>query len=239
MASKQTVLYFTSTQSSEIRNYVNEISIAFNKVLIEVGAFEILTKSKAKNSPLDLLLNEHDPVLIVFEYTTRSRREVQNIKRFLNAFRELRIPYIGVNGNLESISPPQKIIVPVGFLPEEKEKAPWSNSFIKFCNSKVTLLSPKDRGMRARRNVDFIKKVIESQNNSCTIVRGKKNSFKIEFEALKSFADSFDMIIISASRAYGLDDVFLGPKEFHVLKSATIPVMLINPRDDIYVLCGD
>ena len=239
MASKQTVLYFTSTKSSAIRKYVNELSNAFSKTLVEVDAHEILSPKKSENMPLDVLLKEYDPVMIVFEYATRSRKEIKNIKRFLSAFRELRVPYIGVSGDLEFVSAPKKIIVPVGFLPEEKEKAPWSNSFIKFCNSDVALLKPKDRGTRAQRNVEFIKKFIEGQNNRCSLIDGAKNSFKIEFEALNSYAKSFDMIMISASRAYGLDDVFLGPKEFHVLKKATLPIMLINPRDDIYVLCGD
>jgi len=45
------------------------------------------------------------------------------------------------------------------------------------------------------------------------------------------------MIIVSASRDYGLDDILFGPKEYHVVKKSDIPVLLVNPRGDLYALC--
>ena len=45
------------------------------------------------------------------------------------------------------------------------------------------------------------------------------------------------LLMISASRDYGLDDILFGPKELKVIKS-TVPVMVINPRGDLYALCG-
>jgi hypothetical protein len=46
------------------------------------------------------------------------------------------------------------------------------------------------------------------------------------------------MLIISASRDYGLDDIFFGPKELKVIRQSPVPVMVINPRKDLYTLCG-
>jgi nucleotide-binding universal stress UspA family protein len=47
-----------------------------------------------------------------------------------------------------------------------------------------------------------------------------------------------DLLMISASRDYGIDDIIFGPKEEKIVKKSTIPVMVINPRKDLYALCG-
>ena len=46
-----------------------------------------------------------------------------------------------------------------------------------------------------------------------------------------------DIAIITASREYGLDDIIFGPKELHIIKKSEIPLMVLNPRGDLYVLC--
>ena len=66
----------------------------------------------------------------------------------------------------------------------------------------------------------------------------KKDSSNIELETAKSHINTPNSIlIISASRDYGLDDLIFGPKERKILKTTNIPTMLINPRGDLYALC--
>ena len=68
--------------------------------------------------------------------------------------------------------------------------------------------------------------------------KGKKDSSSIELEAgLLNKNQQDNILIISASRDYGLDDIIFGPKERKIIKNINIPTMLINPRGDLYTLC--
>lgn len=239
---KQTILHFTSDGTAPSVSFSEYLGKSFNKKVIELGTGSTEYDKLALNPDLDLvekLTAEFDPVMVLFSYSAKTLKSRKLIKAFLNAFRELRVPYMGINVECKQTEGIKKILVPVGFLPEEKEKAPWSNSFIKYCKSEITLLKPSDRGTRSEKNVEFIEKVLGSYKNSCRIINGEKSSFGIEKEAVKKYSEENDMFIISASRAYGLDDLFFGPKEYHVLLKSRKPVLIINPRDDIYVLCGD
>ncbi|MFB6319198.1 hypothetical protein [Saccharicrinis sp. FJH54] len=242
MKEKQSIILFSTSDSNPAAEFAQYISQRFSRKLIILGTGNTEYDRQSLKPDRDFaeaLIREFDPVMIVFSYAVEKTVQRKNIRKILLAFRDLRIPYVGVSESCEFAGTVSKVMVPVGFLTEEKEKAPWSNSFIKYCGAEITLLKPKDRGSRAARNVDFIAKFLKTQKNSCTIVNGEKSSFKIEFEALEKFSHETDMLIISASRAYGLDDDIFGPKEYHVLRKSNRPVLIINPRDDIYVLCGD
>ena len=67
----------------------------------------------------------------------------------------------------------------------------------------------------------------------------RKDSAKVDLEAVeRAPAEKAGLVIMSASRSYGLDDILFGPKELHCINRTDVPVMLINPRSDLYVLCG-
>ena len=46
-----------------------------------------------------------------------------------------------------------------------------------------------------------------------------------------------DLLILTASRDYGLDDILFGPPERKAIQRALVPVMLVNPREDLFSLC--
>lgn len=189
----------------------------------------------AYHTRLNTLVEQVDAVLVVL-----SDEEGIPLKRQLKMCRDLRIPYLFVKkdgSNLEAI---KKIIVPVGFLVEEKEKGALANSFGRFFGSDIILLQPRDKGSKARQNLYFLKRLLTGYKQQFSIMQGQKSSFGIEKEAISlAQRENAELVFIMASREYGLDDLFFGSKEYHVLKKAALPVMVLNPRDDIYVLCGN
>lgn len=242
MGEKQTILVLNSSTNENSAQYVKYLKNCFEKELVYVfennSAFSILSQTPELNK-LNEAVAYYDPVLIVFFYGENAIGN-KKIMPFLKACRDLRIPYLAIGSRVSYQIPLKKIIVPVGFLTEEKEKAPLSNSFAKHCNSKITLLEPKDRGTRAKKNIAFIQKLFASYKRETEVVKGTKNSFKIESEGVTFCKKNHgDLLIISASRAYGLDDNIFGPKEFHILRKSTVPVVVINPREDLYILCGN
>ena len=155
----------------------------------------------------------------------------------LEICRQLRIPYFFVKPNQDICF--DKVLVPVGFLNEEREKGPFSSSMGRFFNSEILLMPAKDYGSRARKNTEAIQTLLDKFNLQYKYIDATKDSNKVELEAAQKVKElGADMLIISASRDYGLDDIFFGPKELKVIKQSSVPVMVINPRKDLYTLCG-
>jgi nucleotide-binding universal stress UspA family protein len=176
-------------------------------------------------------LEEQDASMLII--TLLDRKEIQ---KYLNICRELRIPYLFVfsdsNFNVE------KAALPITFLIEDREKAPFASALGRFCNSEIAIYAPKDYGSKARENINAAKTLFNSFSLNYTEKQGKKDSFGIEKEAVAEAKNSgCSLVIISASREYGLDDVIFGSKEKKILKTAEVPVLLINPRADLYTLC--
>jgi len=163
--------------------------------------------------------------------------QTKSIRNRLNDCRELRIPYLFYKDSFDELSL-TKVIVPVGFLEEEIEKAQFASAFGRFCNSEIKLLLANDYGSKAASTAAKMKLLFDKFQLNYTLDEAVKDSFKVEVESIQvAGKENAGMIIISASRDYGLDDILFGPKEYHVIKKSAIPVLLVNPRGDLYALC--
>lgn len=187
------------------------------------------------NSPTDLEVLEDSDNALVFVLISKQRKL---IRQYLKHARGLRMPYIFITPQMDWKNTLSNVLLPIGFLEEEVGKAQYAAAFGRFCNSHICVLKPNDYGTRAQKNIDKSIALFDKFELSYKIVQGKKDSFKIEQEAAKKSSElDADILIISSSRDYGLDDILFGPKEQHVIENSTIPVVLINPRKDLYSLC--
>ena len=161
----------------------------------------------------------------------------KSIKNLLNACRDLRIPYVLFKDTFQALDL-TKVMLPIGFLEEELEKAQFASAFGRFCNSEIKMLLANDYGSKAATNAEKMQTLFDKFDLKYTLDKASKDSFKVEQEAIQvAEKEQAGIIIVSASRDYGLDDIIFGPKEFHVVKKSPIPVLLVNPRGDLYALC--
>ncbi len=159
------------------------------------------------------------------------------IQKQLNACRGLRIPYLLYKDSFPLLNP-DKVMVPVTFLEEEYEKAQFASAFGRFCNSSIQILLANDYGSKAQTTAEKMIQLFEKFQLNYTLDKAKGDSFKVEKEAvLQAEHNHFGIVLLSASRDYGLDDIIFGPKEQHLIKKSSVPVLLINPRGDLYALC--
>ena len=180
-------------------------------------------------------IEENEGGVLIFEQC--NEKPFCKTRELLKICRELRIPYYIVQSN-HTINI-NRVLVPVGFLVEEKEKGVFCSGMGRFLNAEILLMPANDYGSRARNNAEAIKTLLERFGLKYQIIEAKKDSFKVEIEATKKTSElNADMILISSSRDYGIDDIIFGPKELSVIKKSTVPVMIINPRKDLYTLCG-
>lgn len=214
---------------------------------IEERHQEVLTLIKKNNLPTEniFILSEKEITLAEFceqkEASFLLIQAPENSRKFiqkkLNECRDLRIPYVLFKDEFPPLDV-RKVLVPVSFLVEEYEKAQFASAFGRFCNAEITLLQGNDYGSKAATTVDKMVTLFDKFSLNYTVEKAEKDSFKIDKEALaKAEKENFDMLIVSASREYGLDDVIFGPAELHLIKKSSVPILLVNPRDDLYTLC--
>lgn len=218
---------------------INEtVSDAYRSAVAAVDTTGVNFIDAAADCTFDDLveMSERTETPIMFFGVTKSGFFSRTMRIF-EGLRDLRIPFVLVKHNCEEINL-SKILVPVAYLTEEKEKAPYSSNMGRFLKSEIVVLQANDYGTKAARNVEAITKLYDKFELKYEVRKARKNSFKVEMEAARmARGEHAGMVVISTSRDYGLDDIIFGPKEKHIVSAATTPVMCINPRGDLYVLC--
>lgn len=183
---------------------------------------------------------------IRIEHCEGSRRSIQQV---LDACREERRPYVLIKKDLKEHSKLTTILVPITMLEEEVYKAEICTYLARKTGAHLILLRANDYGSRAKRNIQRIITHIQtiSERTGETISYeeqvAKGDSFHIHKE-LASISYNLQekdkggiLILLTASREYGLDDWLFGPPEQYVIRHSSVPVMLVNPRADLFSLC--
>ena len=174
----------------------------------------------------------------------------RTIQRQLNACRDERRPYVFVTSTM-TVKPLQRILVPVSMLEEETYKAEICTYLARKTSAHIILLQAKDYGSHARQNVNRIVTHIKLINENLTshsetvshlisyeIAIARKDSFGIVREAAERQRElNSDLLVLTASREYGLDDILFGPPERKAIQHSPVPVLLVNPRADLFSLC--
>ena len=189
------------------------------------------------------------------EHCDGSRRGVQQV---LDACREERRPYVITTPNSLIASSPSlptkgelegaltSILVPITMLEEEVYKAEICTYLARKTRAHLILLRANDYGSKAKQNtqriITHIQTIAERTGETITYEErvAKGDSFHIHKELHRyPIADNRypDLILLTASREYGLDDWLFGPPEQYVIRHSQVPVMLINPRADLFSLC--
>ena len=165
------------------------------------------------------------------------------IQQHLNDCREERRPYVFIT-NTMNIKPLRRLLVPVSMLEEETYKAEICTYLARKTGAHIILLQANDYGSQARKNVNrivtHIKAIAEKSGEKITyeVVQARKDSFKLTQESSERQRDfQHDLLILTASRDYGLDDILFGPPERKAIQHSLVPVMLVNPREDLFSLC--
>ena len=187
------------------------------------------------------------------EHCDGTRRGVQQV---LDACREERRPYLVIKDNcsaqqsccseVQNGSTLSSILVPVTMLEEEVYKAEICTYLARKTGAHLILLRANDYGSKAKRNtqriITHIQTIAERTGETITYEErvAKGDSFHIhkELHQLPIANNQYpNLILLTASREYGLDDWLFGPPEQYVIRKSEVPVMLVNPRADLFSLC--
>ena len=173
------------------------------------------------------------------EYCDGTRRDIQ---RVLDACREERRPYLITTPLTSNLSPLTSILVPVSMLEEEVYKAEICTYLARKTGAHLILLRARDYGSKAKQNmqriITHIQTVAERTGTQITYEEqvAKRDSFSFHKD-FHSEEWNHDLLLLTASREYGLDDWLFGPPESYAIRQSQVPVLLVNPREDLFSLC--
>lgn len=148
-----------------------------------------------------------------------------------------RVPFIVVQ------APPQnkaveKIVFPIDFKSENKEKLKWVEFLSHYLKTKIYLLSYSTKegavDNRTKANVVFAKKFLDEKNINYELAIGAGGgSFSQETIQFAKRIEA-DMIIAMTTRDIAFHDYVLGAHEQYIIANeAKIPVLVVNPRNDL------
>jgi len=193
----------------------------------------LLQKSLHEN--MQKLVDDYEAVLVVLHQA--------DIIWAMKAFRESSIAFLFVKGEIPRFLSYKNVLVPIDFRKASKETSLWASYFGRFNKSQVQLIyaheTDKDQANKLLRNLNFFKKFLSSLNVRHHEVAGKSSSWGICNEAIvKADELNGDVLIFSGSSAISLIDLLIGlPEKKIIRKAGHLPILMINPRKDICVLC--
>lgn len=184
---------------------------------------------------IDQIAERYDGIMLVLSN--------EKVKSKLPALQQSPIPFLFVKGSNPDTLRYSSLILPVDFRKVMKDTSLWASYFGRFNHSKVTILSAteknSDYAKMIKKNLRFIEKLLYKLQLDVHQRTTSKGSFGLPFEALTQCrGNGYDLLIIPSSKNISLIDLLIGLPEKKIIRQAgETPVLCINPKRDMYILC--
>lgn len=211
-------------------------------------------KGDWKNA-IDILPTAMNAILAVTLVDPKApRRSITHPRTLLKVFRDCKVAYLVCHGEQEPLGPsnskyPLSTILTIDHQRESKEKLIWASYMARFFGSAVHVMHRDYHDgafkMRWNNNMRYLEKVFSSLGipyETETLEGGSEfgNPDLVALKSLSAFnVDSIMFIaLVPDQRDRDLGDWFTKPAELRIIENnAHLPVLLLNQRDDLYVLC--
>ncbi len=219
------------------RNFINIklneylIPLAKEMPLLKTSAF--IAEEKLIDLP-DVLADDYEAIILL--------ARASDYKKFSTSVTHSPVPFLFVDPGAPT-SVFQKIVMPIDIRKENSDAAMWCSWFGRFAKSEIIGVAASEKGRVSQRdmakNVMLIKKLFQKTEVSHKLFKGKKSSFYNSFEALDLAinSDTDLLVILGSSFITPLDWIIGLPERKIISKAGKIPVLLVNPRRDNYLLC--
>lgn len=167
-----------------------------------------------------------------------------NKRRVFSDFSQCKVAFLMAQEPLKDSRKMSRVGFSFDFKKESKEKLVWSSYFARFSKSELFMLSYdyKDEFLRGKwlGNVKFADKLFGNLNVAYKKQSmGSKQKLFMDVLAL-DIADQMNIGLLVATTTNEKDviEYFIGVQEYRtVVNQYRIPILFINPREDLYVLC--
>ncbi len=185
---------------------------------------------------------ETNTIMFVIGVDRAGNQGLFNCRRALGFIKPSRIPVMTVGKALPASDAFRNVLLPLDIERYAKEKALWAGYFSRFYQSVIHVIYPSyaDAGLQRQvhDNVSFVEKLYANLEVlfDSKAVQPQKDMDLFAVEYARNMGASLTVAIIS--RYFSLTDLFAGSRIRKIIgNSYDFPVLCINQRDDLYVLC--
>lgn len=174
-----------------------------------------------------------DALLVVMKTQKPKGKEKYIGSRTIRVMAGSKIPFYVIQAPPRSLGL-RRVVFPIDFRKENKEKLAWISYLSKFYTSKIYLFKPNANDYIIRNNLGFAKRFLEGKNIDYEIITGKKK-YNLAAETL-DFANKIkaELVIIMLSKNITVAKAMIGLKDQKFISNEyKIPVMCLNPRSDL------
>jgi hypothetical protein len=210
-----------------------EYLVTIKKEIPSLKTSKLIITGPVQEMP-DLLADDFETILLI--------ADAQRYSQLAKAVTESPVPFLFVD-TAKSPSGFKKIIQPLDLRKENTDSSLWCSWFGRFNGSEIISVAANDKDKddlkQVAQNVVLAKKLFSKFNITHKIYKGRKSSLGNSFEALElaksSGSDLF--VVLGSSVITPLDRLIGLPEKKIIRQSEGLPVLLVNPRRDNYILC--
>jgi len=182
----------------------------------------------------DVLAENHEGIIIIVN--------ALQSKKNTSALAESPIPFLFIHPE-SKIMDYNRLVQPLDLRKENSDGALWSSYFGRFIDAEIVVVAANDKSKEGKsnvaRNVALTRKLYQKFNILHKIYKGSKSSFRNAFEAMEhALASDCNLFVMLGSSSITPLDYLIGLPERKIInKAGKLPVMVVNPRRDNYILC--
>ncbi len=228
------VIWKDKVQKGSFQEKINQTILNLRSNLPGMQISSLLIQNSLRDN-IEKLTDVYNAVLVVMHQS--------DFKFGLKAFRESTVAFLFVNGMLPEYLSYKNVLLSIDYRKASKEISLWASYLGRFNKSKIYLIyaneTDSDHRSKLQKNLEFIKKFLSSLNVSHHFVPGKSNSWGIFDETLTNSKNwSGDVMLFAGSMYISLIDRMIGlPEEKIIRKAGNLPILIINPRKDVCIMC--
>lgn len=187
--------------------------------------------------------DENNTIMFVIGVQKKGSECLFNLRKARRFIKPSRLPVMTVGKKLPADNIYQNVILPLDIDRQQKEKSLWAGYFSRFYHAKIHVLYSKYKDQflkqKVKDNVDFTKKLYANLEIDYELHQMDKTIDDIDRFSI-DFAPTIkaSLTVIMMTNYYSIIDYIFGPREnATIANEAELPVLCINERDDLYVLC--
>jgi len=243
---KNKIIVFTDDSA------LGKAAFEHGKKLAQIFDTEIQIVNIHHQTDLNNIINDDNNLCIVMPVTQAQKKTIFNLSRAKKWIRKSRVPVFTIGNYEPKENDYQQIILPLDINCQEKELALWASYFPAYFQKNCPEVSKenvlihiifnqyKDELLckKVQNNIDFVKKLFDNLAVSYTLHSFTKvdniNTFGLQFA--KRMENSVLLHLMPEHNS--LIDLIFGPVSNKILGNREqIPVLCLNAREDIFVLC--
>ncbi len=212
------------------------------EVELTTGEYRVVRDDYFFPERLYRVADELNTIMFVIGVDGEGKQGLFTKRRALRFIKPSRLPVMTVGREGPRENAYKQVILPLDIARQAKEEALWAGIFSRFYGATIHILHIRyeEKSMREQveNNLAFVQKLYENlevkyvvdEVDPCSDI----DAYSLEFAAARDMTLS----VVMMTRYFTLADLFFGPHERKVIgNDRQFPVLCINQRDDLYVLC--